>query len=59
MSIKPKLYALVAGVSDYADDSLDLNYAAKDAKDFGAALERQSGGHLPGGGCQNPGESHQ
>ncbi len=42
--IKPKLYALVAGVSDYANDSLDLTYAAKDAKDFGAALERQSGG---------------
>ena len=43
--IKPKLYALVAGVSDYTDDSLeDLKYAAKDAKDFGAALDRQSGG---------------
>ena len=43
-SIQPKLYALTAGVSDYANDSLDLTYAAKDAKDFGAALERQSGG---------------
>lgn len=41
---QPKLYALTSGVSDYADDSLDLKYAAKDAKDFGAALERQSGG---------------
>jgi hypothetical protein len=42
--LQPKLYALAAGVSDYANDSLDLTYAAKDAKDFGAALERQSGG---------------
>jgi len=40
----PKLYALLAGVSDYQDDSLDLRYAAKDAKDFGEALSRQSGG---------------
>jgi WD40 repeat protein len=43
--VQPKLYALAAGVSDYANDSVsDLTYAAKDAKDFGAALERQSGG---------------
>lgn len=42
--IQPKLYALVVGVSDYEDDNLDLAFAAKDAKDFGAALRRQAGG---------------
>ncbi|MEX2327600.1 MAG: caspase family protein, partial [Pseudomonadales bacterium] len=42
--IKPKLYALAIGVSDYADDSLDLNYAAKDAIDFGRAVQNQAGG---------------
>jgi len=42
--IQPKLYALLAGVSDYDDNSLDLKFAAKDARDFGAALQRQSGG---------------
>ena len=41
---QPKLYALLAGVSDYEDDSLDLQFAAKDARDFGAALRRQTGG---------------
>ena len=41
---QPKLYALLAGVSDYEDDSLDLQFAAKDAKDFGEALRRQAGG---------------
>ncbi len=40
----PKLYALLAGVSDYEDDTLDLQLAAKDARDFGEALRRQSGG---------------
>ncbi len=41
---QPKLYALLAGVSDYEDDSLDLQFAAKDARDFGEALRRQTGG---------------
>lgn len=41
---KPKLYALVAGVSDYDDDRLDLAFAAKDAQDFSEALQRQQGG---------------
>lgn len=36
------LYALVVGVSQYADSSIhDLTYAAKDAKDFAAFLETQ------------------
>ena len=40
---QPKLYALLAGVSDYEDDNLDLQFAAKDARDFGEALRRQAG----------------
>lgn len=42
--IKPKLYVLAAGVSDYQDDSLDLAFATKDAEDFARAFESQSGG---------------
>ncbi len=42
--LKPKLYALVIGVSKYDDDSLQLKYAAKDARDFAAALKAQHGG---------------
>ena len=41
---KPRLYALLVGVSDFDDDRLDLTFPAKDARDFGAALQRQSGG---------------
>src|ERR1043166_4775173 len=36
--IKPKLYVLAVGVSDYADPKLKLSFAAKD------------GGHFAGGG---------
>ena len=32
----PKLYVFAVGVSDYSDNSLDLTYAAKDARDIGA-----------------------
>ncbi|KAA6184094.1 PDZ domain-containing protein [Thiohalocapsa marina] len=42
--IQPKLYALVAGVSDYRNDALDLQFAYKDAEDFATALKAQSGG---------------
>lgn len=35
---RPTLWAIVAGVSDYADDGLDLRYAAKDARDMATAL---------------------
>jgi hypothetical protein len=38
---KPNLYVLAVGVSDYDDDTLDLRFAAKDAKDFLAAIEGQ------------------
>ena len=39
---KPDLYVLAVGVSDYEENSLDLNYASKDARDFLAAIERQN-----------------
>jgi WD40 repeat protein len=38
-----KLYALVIGVSDYADPAMALKYAAKDATDFAKALADQKG----------------
>jgi WD40 repeat protein len=41
--IKPKLYVLAVGVSKYADPSLALEYPAKDAKDFAAEAQAQSG----------------
>ena len=40
---KPKLYALLVGVSDYDDPDLKLRYAAKDARDMAAALKIQEG----------------
>ncbi|MDM8568522.1 caspase family protein [Thiotrichales bacterium HSG1] len=36
-----KLYVLAVGISDYDNDKLDLNYAAKDARDFAKLLESQ------------------
>jgi uncharacterized caspase-like protein len=42
--LKPKLYAVVVGVSDYANGDYKLKYAAQDAKDFADALKRQEGG---------------
>jgi len=41
---KPRLYVLAVGVSVYKDKELSLKYAAKDAKDFAAALAKQKGG---------------
>ena len=41
---KPKLFALLVGVSDYANPDLKLSYAAKDAADFAQALKAQEGG---------------
>ena len=34
----PTLWGVVAGVSDYDGDRIDLGFAAKDAEDFGTAL---------------------
>lgn len=42
--IKPKLYALIIGVSKYQDPTLQLGLAAKDAQDFAQALLAQKGG---------------
>ena len=38
---KPKLYMLSVGVKDYADRSLNLKYADKDARDVAALFEKQ------------------
>jgi WD40 repeat protein len=40
-----KLYALVVGISDYADSAMKLTYAAKDAHDFDRALKGQKGAY--------------
>ncbi len=37
---KPNLYITCIGVSDYKDDRFDLKYAAKDAADFMATMEK-------------------
>ena len=42
--LKPKLYAVTIGVSDYVDPDLRLGYAADDARGFAAVLLRQKGG---------------
>lgn len=42
--IKPKLYVLAIGVSEYENKTLALKFAAKDARDFGSSLIKQKGG---------------
>ena len=42
--LKPTLYVLSVGVSDYANDKYDLRYAAKDATDFANSMKAQKGG---------------
>jgi len=42
--IKPKLYVLAVGVSQYQMADLRLGFAAKDAQDFAAVLKKQEGG---------------
>ncbi|HEY6292214.1 MAG TPA: caspase family protein [Terriglobia bacterium] len=41
---KPVLYLLAVGVSNYQNPEYRLHFAAKDAKDFAAAMEAQKGG---------------
>lgn len=41
--IKPKLYILAIGVSNYHDKELKLGFAAKDADDFAKTMSRQKG----------------
>jgi hypothetical protein len=45
-ALKPKLYLLAAGISDYLrnDQLEDLHFAAKDAQDLAGAFRRQEGG---------------
>jgi WD40 repeat protein len=40
---KPKLYALIVGISNYADPANKLEFAAKDAHDFAGSLANQNG----------------
>ncbi len=42
--VKPKLYVLAIGVSNYDDGELKLGFAAKDARDFALSMQRQKGG---------------
>ncbi len=37
--VVPRMFAVIVGVNDYKEGILDLNYPAKDAADFGSALE--------------------
>jgi WD40 repeat protein len=41
--LKPKLYVLAIGISQYNDSNLALRYAANDASDVAAALKQQEG----------------
>jgi WD40 repeat protein len=40
---KPNLYLLAAGVSQYKNWEYNLDFAAKDARDFAAVMQRQQG----------------
>ena len=40
---KPNLYILAIGVSEYDDPAYQLNFAAKDASDFVATMQKQEG----------------
>lgn len=42
-AVKPNLYVLAIGVSDYQDSNFDLQFAAKDAIDIATFYEGQSG----------------
>lgn len=37
--VVPRMFAVIVGVNDYKEGIQDLNYPAKDATDFGSALE--------------------
>lgn len=44
--VKPRLFAIVAGSSDYKGDDLDLKYAAKDAADLANAVKISATSYL-------------
>ncbi len=44
--VAPKVFGLVAGVSDYQGTDMDLKYAAKDAEDFYKALKLSTEGRF-------------
>ncbi len=44
---KPKTYAMVIGISDYEVDSLDLQFAHRDAQIFYDYLRSPAGGEIP------------
>lgn len=44
LTVKPNLYVLAIGVSQYKDRGLRLGFAAKDAQDFASSMERQKEG---------------
>ena len=41
--LKPVLYVLAIGISDYKDPDLKLNFASKDAADFAGSVKKQQG----------------
>ena len=43
LSLKPNLYIMAVGVSDYDDDKFDLDYPDDDARAFVEALKKQEG----------------
>ena len=42
--LKPRLYALIVGISNYPDPTYRLQFAANDANDFAGSLANQLGG---------------
>ncbi|MCC5876956.1 MAG: caspase family protein [Candidatus Sumerlaeia bacterium] len=44
LDMRPKVYALLVGVSEYEDETQNLAFAAKDARDFAEVLQAQEGG---------------
>ena len=56
--IKPKLYVLAVGVSQYQDAELRLGLAAKDALDFSIGLDRSEGTTVQRCGGKDPSPMH-
>jgi len=52
-AIRPNLYAVMIGVSDYKGDELDLKYASKDATDISAVISNAAKNLLNTDGAQH------